>query len=308
MPYHVVITYNCNLNCSYCYAKGLKYEQMDINSFNKALDWFEKQGIRNISLIGGEPTLHPDFEEMLDIIERRNFRTVLFTNGLMSAKVADKINPKIVSSIIMNYNVPESYSEKQKELLDENIKVLRKKISRVTLSFNIDSDKTPYKYLVDACLKYNISRIRFSIATPNICYSNKYFDLNSIKNMIPNLLKFVKLARKNNIKLVLARPLPLCVFDRKEKEFLKKNNLLMSTCAISKGVFVINPDLSVFPCTTLQIKGPHISTLKNRFELIKYYAKTIDDLKWNHYIFPECKMCIYRLRKKCSAVCLSYKL
>lgn len=308
MPYHIAITYKCNLECCYCYARNLKFKDMIIKDFNKVLDWFEKQNIKKISLIGGEPTIHPKFEEIINIIKKRNFKTVLFTNGLFNSKIADKISSKVISSIFLNYNSPTFYTKGQRELLEKNISFLMEKNKNIVFSFNIESNKTSYQYVIDSCKKYNINKIRFSIAVPNIKRSNEFFDLTSLKSTIPHLLEFVKTAVKKNIKTILARPLPLCLFEKNEIEFLKKYNTLMSTCELTKAVFVINPDLSIYPCTTLHMKGPNLLTFKEKGEIVKYYENVIKKLKWNCYIFSKCKKCIYRLRKKCSGVCLSYKI
>lgn len=82
MP-NIVITNNCNLNCSYCFTRN------KINNVNDFISIEELYNIlkflnneKNIGLIGGEPTLHPDFENIVKILAEQNKNILLFTNGV----------------------------------------------------------------------------------------------------------------------------------------------------------------------------------------------------------------------------------
>lgn len=71
------ITNHCNLNCKHCYEGGIpRLDQWQIDEFKEAIDklWgaFAKWGvIGEISLIGGEPTMHPKFYDMVDYLYSR---------------------------------------------------------------------------------------------------------------------------------------------------------------------------------------------------------------------------------------------
>ncbi len=41
-----------------------------------------------MGLLGGEPTLHPQFQEMLEYCLAGGFRTSIFSNGLMAPSIA----------------------------------------------------------------------------------------------------------------------------------------------------------------------------------------------------------------------------
>lgn len=71
------ITNRCNLRCKHCYEeKKCKIVEWDYNEFVEAISklWtaFEKWGVKGeISLIGGEPTLHPRFYDMIHYLRNR---------------------------------------------------------------------------------------------------------------------------------------------------------------------------------------------------------------------------------------------
>ena len=71
------ITNCCNLNCRHCYEGGLprnNHWQFDEfkEAINKLWEAFRKWGVLGeISLIGGEPTMHPDYYKIVDYLHSK---------------------------------------------------------------------------------------------------------------------------------------------------------------------------------------------------------------------------------------------
>ena len=79
----------CNLKCTYCWGEmghlleGLRPEQMTWELFCQAIDQAPRT-IETVAVGGqGEPMLHPQFNEMIDYIEDRGMRAILYTNGTL---------------------------------------------------------------------------------------------------------------------------------------------------------------------------------------------------------------------------------
>lgn len=91
------LTNACNLNCVMCGRNAAKFKptvfDMDIfRSFEPLMD-----DIEEVTLMGwGEPTIHPQFVEMLEIINRHSARKYFCTNGM---------NLKKIQNAIFDYNV-----------------------------------------------------------------------------------------------------------------------------------------------------------------------------------------------------------
>ena len=70
---NIAITSRCNLNCSYCFAQATynapekKYGHMTPDVFKKSLDILQKSNIGQVSILGGEPTSHPDFMQYMEM-------------------------------------------------------------------------------------------------------------------------------------------------------------------------------------------------------------------------------------------------
>ena len=72
MPNIAFINY-CNLSCPYCFANEFIEEKKQLISeeqLKKILNFLKlnKQNQAKIGIIGGEPTLHPDFKKLLLLI------------------------------------------------------------------------------------------------------------------------------------------------------------------------------------------------------------------------------------------------
>jgi MoaA/NifB/PqqE/SkfB family radical SAM enzyme len=81
----------CNLRCGWCYAKGTAFSQHDTMSTKTAersLDLLSDLGIKGVILIGGEPTIHPQFIDIVKKIRARNMATYVVTNALRFASSA----------------------------------------------------------------------------------------------------------------------------------------------------------------------------------------------------------------------------
>lgn len=80
---NIHITDKCNLRCAYCYSNFYKRHNMDISKENifRIVDAFKEMGVIEVSLIGGEPFLHPDFSEIVDYIKSKGLFSSAVTNG-----------------------------------------------------------------------------------------------------------------------------------------------------------------------------------------------------------------------------------
>jgi radical SAM protein with 4Fe4S-binding SPASM domain len=78
------ITNRCNLRCLHCYAsagEALPDELSTEELLSAIVQYSEVATNGEVTISGGEPTLHPDLERILSAITEHGHRSVLFTNG-----------------------------------------------------------------------------------------------------------------------------------------------------------------------------------------------------------------------------------
>lgn len=86
----------CNFDCEFCYNRGLlKEKEMDFQKeiMPKLLE--RKDFVDHIIISGGECTIHPDFEKVINTLYENGFKIGIHTNGYapeMLEKVIDKID------------------------------------------------------------------------------------------------------------------------------------------------------------------------------------------------------------------------
>lgn len=81
---HIMPTSACNLKCGFCSVKDRKnHEVLGLeNDIIPAIDKLKDRGLKAVILSGGgEPTIYPQFEELVNYLDSKNLDIGLITNG-----------------------------------------------------------------------------------------------------------------------------------------------------------------------------------------------------------------------------------
>lgn len=230
MP-NIILTEYCNLQCSYCFASQMISEasqlynnkNISIEQFLKILNWLYPTALSRdfqIGLIGGEPTLHPQFKSILKhtniFCETTQSKAILFTNGILLNQFLPFIGENMF--ILINVN---QLQNKQQDLFINTLNNINNlnwfKEQKVTLGCNLYLKEYNYKYFWDCVDKYkDISLIRVSTTAPNSIdlkeNKEKYYS-----QMKPIFLNFLENAYKRNLKITYdCNQIPKCFFSDDE--------------------------------------------------------------------------------------------
>jgi SynChlorMet cassette radical SAM/SPASM protein ScmF len=103
------LTEGCNLACRHCwiaphYDPNARFPTLDVALFETAIREAKPLGLSGVKLTGGEPTLHPQFTTILEIIRREELGLTLETNGLLitpalAAEIARSNHPFVSTSL-----------------------------------------------------------------------------------------------------------------------------------------------------------------------------------------------------------------
>lgn len=98
------ITQGCNMRCIHCY-EGNEHvparKQLTLDQWNDIIDQISEIGTQRVVVIGGEPCVNKNLEEILLTLSKHNLKTTLFTNAslmsdsLMKIIEENKIDVKI---------------------------------------------------------------------------------------------------------------------------------------------------------------------------------------------------------------------
>ncbi len=234
-----LIENKCNLDCIYCYAS----DKFDIEKSNeniyKTIEAINNLHVLNIGLTGGEPTLNPYLEKIIEklsskcaIVIDTNATTDVFSkisNTLKKANVLvrisidsvdEEINKKVRPSKIKSISTFEKIDKNIDILIKQNIYPL---IHTVITSLNKDYLDDLAKYLIKKKIKV------WHLYSVNYCDKCKeyYDDIKVDKQEMENIYQRLKVQYSDKIKITLES---------------KSNNF--SQCAIgmidSKGRFFLD--------------------------------------------------------------------
>jgi SynChlorMet cassette radical SAM/SPASM protein ScmF len=83
------LTAGCNLACRHCWlapgfdVDGSRYPVLPIELFEAAIREAKPLGLSGVKLTGGEPLLHPQIIQLLEIVRREELRLTIETNGML---------------------------------------------------------------------------------------------------------------------------------------------------------------------------------------------------------------------------------
>jgi radical SAM protein with 4Fe4S-binding SPASM domain len=111
-------TLRCNMSCHFCFNRGVTpVPDMRIGDFEKILSRLKDLDIRHLDILGGEPTLHPGFREMMDMACRAHVKTTVSTNGLNDISVLRDLH-KAHENDLFRIGVSINSKEVSRELYD----------------------------------------------------------------------------------------------------------------------------------------------------------------------------------------------
>jgi len=89
------VTYRCNATCSFCdiWEKPSPYVRPE--NVKQNLLALKKLGVKVIDFTGGEPLLHQQLDELLELAHKMGFITTVTTNALLYPKYAQRLKGKI---------------------------------------------------------------------------------------------------------------------------------------------------------------------------------------------------------------------
>lgn len=319
---NIMINDICNLKCPYCFAQELSNrnnKNITMDNFEKAIDFVLTGGANEqIGLIGGEPTLHPQFDKILEYLNNRKDvkNVIVFTNGIKINKYLDYLNEEKFS-LLVNCNSSKDIGDKNYQLLCDNlIKIKNIGLNqRVCLGINVYKKNMDYNYIFELLKCANIQKLRLSIAVPNYEVETNFDYLEYYKQMKNIVIKIIMRAIENDILPFFdCNQLPICFVTNNERnnilKCLRKEDItniisLENHCA---PVIDILQDLRAVRCMGLSdVLSVKINDFKNINDLRKYFETEIDDLKYIIQNKEQCEKCYYAHTKRCSSGCLCYK-
>jgi MoaA/NifB/PqqE/SkfB family radical SAM enzyme len=306
----VFITGNCNLDCPYCFSNTLERKEMSLADFETILRWARKNGIKRVTLCGGEPTLHTQFNKILSLTGSYGFTTYFASNLTTDCSSFDAFNHKIIDLIYIHITKPVLIKPLLRERFISHVLYAKQLGIKLAYRVNIPDVSIGIDDWLDIMGETGITALNIALTFPSGDKKNQYVKVDDFARYAGLVSSIIEKGYRKGLQLLFAKPIPLCLFDKEMQRRLASNTNFLPVCGTHHRNFTHNvciyPDLSIRPC--LGVTGSVI-----RFD--EYISwQTIEDFCTDVIrpllrkpLFDACTDCFLYDRKLCQGSCLSYK-
>jgi len=315
---NLIINDTCNRACPYCFARskvGLsegepRPEARDISleNFERYLEFHLRSGSPKLKLLGGEPTLHPEFLEILRRGHERGLEILVFTNGLWPRKVQDGLQSMPLAQwkiqFLFNVNEPQMQPPVQLALATKCMQIAG---AQGECGFNIYRDDFDLQFIPDLIDAAGMSReVRLGLASPIVGTENSFVEAEYFKAIGARLVDQLAQLERRSVLGTFDCGFPLCMFTEEDLGSLALNTRgFRSVCGFPIDV---GPDLTAWPCFPLSnFENLRLLDFANAEELQEHYRKRLAPMR-RMGALDECVTCKYLQREQCNGGCVARTL
>jgi MoaA/NifB/PqqE/SkfB family radical SAM enzyme len=318
LPMNLIITNTCNRACPYCFARNkvhLDGEQnnsaansITLDSVHIYLDFLSRSQLKEFKILGGEPTLHPEFCAIVDagLNHPAGLNVVVFTNGLWPEIVRSFFSGSHTSRVkfVVNINEPRIQKNWENGLQAETLAIAGQ---RATIGYNIFHKDFDLLFAADLIDRFKLKReMRIGLASPIVGADNDFLCEEALPAIGTQLVEQLKELEKKDILGGFDCGFPLCMFNEKELgALILCTRGFKSACEV---VIDVGPDLDAWPCFPLsKLTNVKITDFENVMALRNYFKKKLMPL-FSFGGMNNCLSCKYLRRNQCSGGCISRTL
>ena len=317
----------CAKGCSFCFTKEEARTQhtlgeMSIEMVNDLISHYNLiNNKEDITILGGEPTQHSQFTQIIDNIISKGLKINLVSNFLFGAETRDYIIKNIKHIRWVLPNAAELDEKNRITIFKKNYDAIYNAYAntwgfnespKLYLAITMSKDwklKQHYEYIKWLYHQLNgkINAIRLGLDLTGTYLINN-------KEMGMEITKILKFGLYNDIKITSDCQVPPCLWEGKTKEVVSENSLGFATFKMANYETIcgfqpldIFPDGSAIHCYPLEDKVKIENVLNiNGDDKVISLRENFDNLySENHknYTLPnECINCIF-YKNLCNGIC-----
>jgi MoaA/NifB/PqqE/SkfB family radical SAM enzyme len=315
---NLLITMRCNRACSYCFAKEKLHsyskqpiKDITLENFNIVLDFLLKSNQNVLQLAGGEPTIHPQFKEMLLTLINKKIRVNILSNALWDPNLNEffkQVSP-LALGFLLNVDHPKTYSASEWDSIEKNLSFLSKR-ANVTLSFNIHQVTPDYAYIFDLISKYNFKNLRLSFSMPvNFAgRKNAYLEIADYRSAAKYVMDFIRKAEALGAAVGMDNAVPICMFTPEQlSDLMLKQVIEPARNFVCYPAIDIGPDLSIWRCFgTSKLFNKKLLDFRSIEEICEYYQRVSQLYQFKYFPLKECEVCEHAKEKRCQGGCIGF--
>lgn len=308
---NLVLTKECSKRCSFCFTGAYDAgTEMSLEFIDKLLSHFftgpNIQGKRmgeDVKLLGGEPTQHRRFTEIVELFEKRDVEFRLISNLLYPTKIRKFLSEHMGSLSSVLCNGMELDEKNRIKLFKTNLDTYRNMNSEglVAIALTIDKDSTIEKYrnyirFLKSELQDFPQWVRLGLDLSGMYILNNTY----LGDIIRVIDEEIPEASKN---IVFDCQVPPCIWSYDPTQVLHNFTGLYNSCdSVCLDIFY---DGSAIQCYQAQnIKIDNIFNFNSPSELYYEFRKLYKQNEKKVTVPQECESCRYYLDNVCRGICV----
>jgi len=248
MQIYVLLTGKCNLNCKMCIRGNAKFHNMPFSGFLQIL---QDEYIRNSNVVitGGEPTLHPQFCDIVNLCCERSESVCVATNGTLDYYIENVRGIENLSFQVSLDGDKETHNTIRRNDCFDKIIATLENYEKHSIAYSIAStigkeNKDKIFSLIPIINKRKVLYWLVSYEMPfGKSNKNNLLQVEEWNEFCDKLLSVV------HFPLHVKKIFDFGLYERFENKFPILNRCFNCGSGINK--LYIYPDLTVYPCTCL---------------------------------------------------------
>lgn len=309
----VFVTGKCNLHCPYCFSKEIQRSSISKTDMERVLSWAQRQNVQTLLPCGGEPLMYEHMDWLVRETGRRSMKMYFPTN--LSVRMPDAMTEECNKSIGQLYVhlTGELFSNKRlMSIFRDNLDKCRESGIEMILRGNIfgEGEENHYDEWFDIADEFGINALNVAFAIPSHTGSNSFVHVETIRSMIPYLKRILERGQADNVRVSIAKPLPLCVFPEDMALDILRHNHNATFCNVGEDGGMHNlslsTDLRFSPCLGVDEPGVPFADGLSWDTLSGSFGPVVRGLQ-SRPLLERCSGCFLYARRMCQGACLSYK-
>jgi MoaA/NifB/PqqE/SkfB family radical SAM enzyme len=151
----LIVTRRCNLSCGYCSEYDNVSEPVPFDILKERIDALHRLGSINITLLGGEPLIHPDIAGIVRYAGRKSNVSIVTNGFLLRNEIIESLNEAGLNNLTVSIDTlqadPTRYIQKSFRSLKTRLERLRNlaKFDVHVTAVLCESSKSGFRQLMD---------------------------------------------------------------------------------------------------------------------------------------------------------------
>lgn len=316
---NLAISAVCNQNCAYCFTldhltighrrRGGKGSPADgpflpASLFEERLDFLTRSNIQQARLLGGEPSLHPQFATLIDCARTANKGIVVFSNGLMPEKALAKLETLAPEECTVMVNVTQLEETGTNGTFERQRQTIQRLGKRVLPGFSIYRPDLDLDFLLPLVAETGCQpAIRLGMAHPCLSGANCHLLPNQYRAIAVKIVRLAAAAAKAGVTLELDCGFVRCMFSDANLQTL--HDARANVGWYCNPILDVDLEGNVIHCFPLARLG----SLPLRPESEALALRQAFEEQTRPYrqagVFKECSTCPFKATGECPGGCLA---